>query len=81
MYEKVRGHHCWWLNKDGKSIANFDINGLTSDEEAEASVDEIVNLEKYHKNMQHECKRLRIKIEQLEIDNERLENKVLFGEA
>ena len=45
MYTKVRGHHCWWLAKDGKSIAQFDINGLTSDAEAEAYVDEIVNSE------------------------------------
>lgn len=24
MYSKTQGHHCWWLNKDGKALANFD---------------------------------------------------------
>ena len=24
MYSKTEGHHCWWLNKDGKALANFD---------------------------------------------------------
>ncbi|PCI58864.1 MAG: hypothetical protein COB35_12665 [Gammaproteobacteria bacterium] len=23
-YGKTQGHHCWWLTKDGKSLANFD---------------------------------------------------------
>jgi len=23
-YGKTEGHHCWWLTKDGKSLANFD---------------------------------------------------------
>ncbi len=24
MYTKTRGHHCWWLNKNSKALANFD---------------------------------------------------------
>lgn len=24
MYTKTEGHHCWWLNKNGKALANFD---------------------------------------------------------
>ena len=24
MYSKTQGHHCWWLNRDGKALANFD---------------------------------------------------------
>ena len=44
-YAKVRGHHSWWLSKNGKSIGHFNIDGLTSEEEAEAYVDEIVKLE------------------------------------
>lgn len=24
IYSKTQGHHCWWLNKNGKSLANFD---------------------------------------------------------
>lgn len=35
-YGKVRGHHCWWLTKDGKSIANFD---------NESDVDAIISME------------------------------------
>jgi len=23
-YGKIQGHHCWWLTKDGQSLANFD---------------------------------------------------------
>ena len=22
MYSKTQGHHCWWLNKDGKCEAS-----------------------------------------------------------
>ena len=22
-YSKTQGHHCWWLNKNGKALANF----------------------------------------------------------
>ena len=43
-YKKVRGHHCWWLAVDGKSVASFDINSATSDEQAEKYVDGIVGL-------------------------------------
>jgi len=25
-FTKTRGHHCWWLRKDGKEISNFDEN-------------------------------------------------------
>lgn len=39
MYSKTEGHHCWWLNKDGKPLANFD---------NESDVDAIINLEKTH---------------------------------
>lgn len=39
MYSKTQGHHCWWLNKDGKALANFD---------SESEVDAIINLEKRH---------------------------------
>tara|TARA_R110000737_G_C14535919_1_gene478112 strand:+ start:372 stop:677 length:306 start_codon:yes stop_codon:yes gene_type:complete len=35
MYSKTQGHHCWWLNKDGKALANFD---------NESDVDEIITL-------------------------------------
>lgn len=35
MYSKTEGHHCWWLNKDGKALANFD---------NESDVDEIIFL-------------------------------------
>ena len=45
MYTKVRGHHCWWLAKDGKSIGHFNIDSLTSDSEAEGYVDEIIKIE------------------------------------
>jgi hypothetical protein len=43
-YKKVRGHYSWWLQKDGVSIALFDINGLISDEQAERNVDDIVSV-------------------------------------
>ena len=33
MYSKTLGHHCWWLNKDGDALANFD---------NESSVDAII---------------------------------------
>ena len=36
MYTKTEGHHCWWLNKDGKALANFD---------KESDVDEIITLQ------------------------------------
>jgi hypothetical protein len=39
MYSKTQGHHCWWLNKDGKAIANFD---------SESDVDAIITLEETH---------------------------------
>jgi hypothetical protein len=35
MYSKTEGHNCWWLNKDGKALANF---------ENESDVDDIVTL-------------------------------------
>lgn len=35
-YGKTRGHHCWWLTKNGKSLANFD---------DEHEVDAIIDLE------------------------------------
>ena len=44
-YTKVRGHYSWWLKKEGKLIGQFNFNGLISDKEAEAYVDEIVKLE------------------------------------
>ena len=31
MYSKTEGHHCWWLNKDGKALANFDDEGDVDD--------------------------------------------------
>ena len=34
MYGKERGHHCWWLTKDGKSLAHFD-----KEEEVDAIID------------------------------------------
>ena len=37
MYTKTEGHHCWWLNKNGKAVANFD---------NESDVDEIINTHK-----------------------------------
>ena len=40
MYTKTEGHHCWWLNKNGKALANFD---------NESDVDEII---KVHKSAQ-----------------------------
>lgn len=36
MYGKTPGHHCWWLTKDGVSLANFD---------DESQVDEIIKLQ------------------------------------
>lgn len=42
MYEKIRGHNSWWLRKNGKSIANFDINGAFSDEESESNIDDVI---------------------------------------
>ena len=33
-YTKIQGHHCWWLAKNGKSLANFD---------SESDVDDIIN--------------------------------------
>lgn len=38
MYSKTQGHHCWWLNKDGKSLANFD---------SESDVDDIIEQQKH----------------------------------
>ena len=35
-YTKTQGHHCWWLNKDGKALTNFD---------NEKDVDDIIRLE------------------------------------
>lgn len=35
-YSKTTGHHCWWLNVDGKAVANFD---------NESDVDAIIALE------------------------------------
>jgi hypothetical protein len=35
-FSKTRGHHCWWLNMDGRPLANFD---------NESDVDEIIKLE------------------------------------
>lgn len=35
-YSKTNGHHCFWLKKGGKSLANFD---------NESDVDDIINLE------------------------------------
>lgn len=35
-YSKTQGHHCWWLTKNGKSLANFD---------DEKEVDAIINIE------------------------------------
>lgn len=35
-YGKVQGHHCFWLTKDGKSLANFD---------DESEVDAIINMQ------------------------------------
>ncbi len=37
MYTKTQGHHCWWLNKNGKALANFD---------NEREVDEIIKMQK-----------------------------------
>lgn len=34
-YTKTEGHHCWWLNKDGKALASFD---------NEKDVDDIITL-------------------------------------
>ena len=36
MYTKTEGHHCWWLNKDGKALANFD---------NEKDVDDIIKMQ------------------------------------
>lgn len=38
MYTKTRGHHCWWLNKDGKALAYFE-------EADEKEVDAIIELQ------------------------------------
>lgn len=35
-YGKMQGHHCWWLTRDGKELANFD---------NEEEVDRIINME------------------------------------
>lgn len=35
-YGKTKGHHCWWLTKDGRSLAPFD---------EEEDVDQIINME------------------------------------
>jgi len=37
MYSKTQGHHCWWLNKNGKALANFD---------DENEVDAIIDMQK-----------------------------------
>ena len=34
VYTKKQGHHCWWLAKNGKSLANFD---------NECDVDDLIN--------------------------------------
>ena len=39
MYSKTEGHHCWWLNKDGKALAHFD---------NESDVDDIIKMEQAH---------------------------------
>ncbi len=38
-YSKTQGHHCTWLNKDGKALANFD---------KESDVDDIIALHEKH---------------------------------
>lgn len=35
IYSKTNGHHCFWLKKNGKSLANFD---------NESDVDEIIEM-------------------------------------
>ena len=47
-YGKVRGHHCWWLKINGKSIANFD---------SEKDIDEIIDLEKERDILEVEYKK------------------------
>lgn len=37
IYSKGQGHHCWWLKKDGVSLAHFD---------KESDVDEIIEMSK-----------------------------------
>ena len=36
MYTKTEGYHCWWLNKNGKALANFD---------NEVDVDDIIQMQ------------------------------------
>jgi hypothetical protein len=44
MYTKTRGHHCWWLRKDNKEIANFDENN-------EHVIDDILKMQEVNADM------------------------------
>ena len=66
-YKKIRGHHCWWLSVDAKSVANFDICGNTTDEMAEKYVDDIVSMADENKSLQYqleEAKRINEELEE-----------------
>jgi len=43
-FTKTRGHHCWWLRKDGKEISNFDEN-------QEHVLDDILKMQEVNANM------------------------------
>jgi hypothetical protein len=68
VYEKVRGHRVWWLKKNGKSIGEFDINGITSDEESEKNVDDIVKLDSDNASLREELDALKQSIPKLNAD-------------
>jgi len=40
MYSKTQGHHCWWLNKNGKALANFD-----NEKEVDAIIEQSTHIE------------------------------------
>lgn len=46
-YGKKRGHHCWWLTIDGKSVANFDnesdVDGIIDTEVERNKLKEAIN--------------------------------------
>ena len=44
-YKKVRGHHCWWIERSGLRILSTTISRLISDEEHEHNIDELIEME------------------------------------
>ena len=67
MYTKTEGHHCWWLNKDGKALANFD---------DEKDVDDIVALFEVEVDIRATLKAANHQSRKLLDDNNRMKSQI-----